>query len=342
VSPLPSPQTTPVDWQAPLLEAIHQRDVQKARFLAQRSVHRHGMQALETLLDRANVAKGSDGDDRTWLLLLLRQDQPEPAALQPESAASQPEPAPSQPEPAPAISAAAAEQSGQERESALLEWGPEPVRELDSGSMLEADPISAHLTQPDGGQNPVQPDEGSADCTIPSFAEPFPSSPSPTSPTASSVLDQAFAPLEIAFPPLPSADRKNSVTAPAITAAPSRPSLGDGDPIAFNALEEEDNKKKEEEGGGPSEALAFSQFSTAPSERGPELDHPSLIDDFAPNGVAAPVPNFQVEGSSTAEPLSRPPSPHLESTTEVAPSASPTLAGWRAWLPGAFRTRQRS
>jgi hypothetical protein len=301
------------------------------------------MQALETLLDRANVAKGSAGDDRTWLRLLLRQDQPEPA--------------PSQPEPAPAISAATAEQSGQERESALLEWGPEPVRELDSGSMPEADPISTHLTQPDGGQNPVQPDEGSADCTIPSFAEPSPSSPSPPSPTASSVLDQAFAPLEIAFPPLPSADRKNNVTVPAITAAPSRPSLGDGDPIAFNALEEEDKKKKEEEGGGPSEGLAFSQISTAPfapihrasadpatapSERGPERDHPSLMDDFAPNGVAAPVPNFQVEGSPTAEPLSHPPNPHLESTTEVAPSASPTLAAWRAWLPGAFRTRQRS
>lgn len=300
------------------------------------------MQALETLLDRANRAADSDGEDRAWLLLLLRQDQPEPATPQPE--------------PATGLAAATSEQQDQELERdqdqeigreldqrlALdqeqkpgLEGGPEPVREPDAGSTLQFEPMSTRLPQPDDRPMPFQSREASVVSTILPPAESPPSRPS-----ASSALDQAFAPLEIAFPPLPSLDRKESVAAHPMPAVPTVQWAREEHPTSSDKVEDE---------GGESEAdfaipnTATTGIPTAAPEPELKLEPPSLIDNYTSHAVAAPVPKFQVEGSGAGEPPPRHNKPQPESSLEVDKSAaSPSLAAWRAWLPGAFRTRQRS
>jgi len=69
-TPPDSPHTVP-DGQEALVEAIQQQDALRAVQLAERYVHRYGMDALELLMQRAD-AHGADGEPvRSWLLPLL-------------------------------------------------------------------------------------------------------------------------------------------------------------------------------------------------------------------------------------------------------------------------------
>lgn len=61
------------DWQELLLEAIRQRNTQQALVVAQRYVHRFGMNAFEALLDSVVRADNTNDDPRTWLVPLLMQ-----------------------------------------------------------------------------------------------------------------------------------------------------------------------------------------------------------------------------------------------------------------------------
>jgi hypothetical protein len=79
------------DWQEALVEAIQERDVPRAIQLAERCVHRYGMDTLETLMERAGGGGANPDAVRSWLLPLLAQ----PAVASP----SLPVPSPLSPAP---------------------------------------------------------------------------------------------------------------------------------------------------------------------------------------------------------------------------------------------------
>ena len=81
-------------WQEALVEAIHERDAPRATQLAERCVHRYGMDTLNALMERAGGSENTLDAVRSWLLPLLAQ--PAVAAQSP----SLPAPSPSPPAPA--------------------------------------------------------------------------------------------------------------------------------------------------------------------------------------------------------------------------------------------------
>ncbi len=141
--------------------------------------------------------------------------------------------------------------------------------------------------------------------------------------SVSPALDQAFAPLEIAFPPLPSPLAPTPSTAPAVVPAPSAPPEA-GDPEASV---------------GPP-APAPSPTADPTIERTP--DQQPLLEDF-PAGAAAPVPSFHVDSPPEKESLDRRKrrQPDRPGDRQAPPGASKALDAWRSWLPGPFRSRSR-
>ncbi len=179
---------------------------------------------------------------------------------------------------------------------------------------------------------------------------PAPAAPSP-SPTfqASAALDQAFAPLEIAFPPLPMVDRREVPPASIPPAAVAPPPLEVPSLLVNPALESFTAP------GFPGEPPLDSPTPPLLADDGnggglDEVDGDGELnlDDGPPRGdfevgaAAAPVPSFHVDGPPGMPPVaSRASLPPEDSATTDAPVAK-SLAAWRAWLPGAFRSRPRS
>lgn len=264
MSPSDSHPSLP-DWQELLVEAIQQRDADRAVMLAQRCVHRYGMPTLEALLERAIVtgANAEDGDARTWLLPLLNQP----------SLAPDPSPTPVVPP-----------------EPPLQEQAPPPL---------------------------------------------------------SAKLDEAFAPLEIAFPPLPMSDVEASpavesqvqpLVAPSPSSAVSVALSGEGTRLTVPS---DDTSEGPSEKAG--EAPTTQGAETAPSaqEEWESQAGLPLIDEDLVEEEAAPVPAFEFP-----DPPSRQPSPHKRRHAErrgtIPPAPiSPALEPWLAWLPGPFRPGAR-
>jgi len=244
-----------------LLDAIQQRDAPRAVVLAQRCVHRHGMSTLETLLVRADAdaAAAKDGEARSWLFHLLKQGLPGEVSL--PSAADLEEgcnPPPASPLKRPAsLNLDQAEipfppspglKQAPEGESAFAP-DPGPTTPVDPAPAKPVDPAedcpearspSEEATldlEPLSGveaPEPVQQDEVASPFSAPSPAA-FAIEPSPFASTASAregslvgasasaALDQAFAPLEIAFPPLPTPTRSEATPPPAKPSPPLPP-----------------------------------------------------------------------------------------------------------------------
>lgn len=294
-------QPKPLDWRTLLLEAIQQRDASRAIVLAQRCVHRQGMATLERLLDQAAAAEGQDGEARTWLLHLLSQGVP-PSEAPP----SPPEPLSPSPHPL-----------AMESQPSQL-----PDTEAPSTDQVDPDPRSIQTAPPASASGPV----------AASVAAPLsPSAPDPAFATAA--LDQAFAPLEIAFPPLPQIDRRESL-------GPAPAKLDPVPPPSFSVSEAKESRSSlvaaplEEKGEVRAEAL-----------QGPEpvSDDPRpLLDDLEAGAAAAPVPSFHVDSPIAREPVSLTSSLLPDPAAEAPPPGRNVLESWRAWLPGAFRSRKRS
>jgi len=273
VAPSDSQPSLP-DWQELLVEAIQQRDADRAVMLAQRCVHRYGMPTLEALLERANRAGADvpDGDARTWLLPLL---------VQP-SLAPDPSPAPEVPSEVP-----------------LQEQAPPPL---------------------------------------------------------SAKLDEAFGPLEIAFPPLP----MSVVEAPPAVdsqvqplALPSPPSgafsgglSGESSKMRVPSEERSDEPSEErsdepsEKAGAAPKAQAAGEAPSALEAGASQIGFPLVEEDLAEE-EAAPVPTFELQ-----DPPPRQPSPrkvrHGERRGTIPPAPiSPALEPWLAWLPGPYRPGAR-
>jgi hypothetical protein len=281
------------------------------------------MQALETVIERASLATGDSGDVRDWLLVLLQKEQPVPTTT-PLEPATLPPPPPvtdqgegrrTDPVPAP-------------------EAVPEPDRpaaEAVPHVKPEMGPIPQPLANPGAQPSPPRSREQSAD----SMAAPG-SSPTPASSSAD--LDQAFAPLEIAFPPLPSVEHHHdAVPTQPMAEAPIGRTANQTHPMAHDDLA--DGQVGGDGFTSPDEPLPDGPTLTPNPER--KLQQ-AFLADFEPHDLAAPEPKFHVEGTSAGDPppLPRPRQPGA--SMEVEASAAPTLAAWRAWLPGAFRTRRRS
>ena len=407
-------QPTPLDWQSLLLEAIQHRDATRAVPLAQRCVHRHGMAALEALLERADAVSGQEGEARSWLLAQLRQERAEPDAhsvdvdppegvntpslptaeppafsVDPIKADERVESELSAPQPreleavsaavsAPASAADSTREPAFVRESALADEAPLLVEEAalagdaalapETDSADEASPllqlalideapfsvevapaaVAASADESFAAVEEAPAEKGAfADETFPvvesvsvqgaavsvdpslahGAAQVRP--PAPVSASASAALDLAFAPLEIAFPPLPppALDQREASEPPAAHAPGEESS-----PPLFTDLRE---LSPPEGGLDPVHSTAFDGESVPPMEREP------LLDPFEA-GTAAPVPRFQVDVPPEREPR---PSRKKRQTDEPADAPAPVtkaLDGWRAWLPGAFRSRNRS
>jgi len=247
------PQPSLPDWQELLVEAIQQRDAERAVILAQRCVHRYGMPTLEVLLERANGvgADVPDGPARTWLLPLL----------------SQPSLAPD-PSPTPVVH--------------LQEQLPPPL---------------------------------------------------------SAKLDEAFAPLEIAFPPLPMSGVEAPPSVESQVQPLAVPSLSSGFSGGFSgegitslmAVSEETSEDPSEEVGEAQSALEGWE---------PQTGFPSLEQDLDEE-EAAPVPTFELQDSRPGQPSPRKVR-HGERRGTIPPAPiSPALEPWLAWLPGPFRPGAR-
>jgi hypothetical protein len=319
-----------VDWQATLLSAIQHRDAGQARVLAQRCVHRHGMQALETLLDRLTLGPGPDEEARRWLFLLLREDGSESAIAQAEPQMGLASGMPEHPEPGHDPFPKPALQS--ERASR-----PEPAP-----PEREAMPSSSPRSDPDGRPLAINATNGSAVSPAPLSGE-----PSPSRPSACNDLDQAFAPLEIAFPPLPSQDWPEETSRP-LSSPKGRHPLPEFEAPMFKSSQDVAGVgiflAREE---GPMDTPAATDFD--PEDQlgwGADSDFPldssSLNEDeVASHAVAAPMPNFQVESPRVGDPHPLHEVQQPQPSSQERLSTSPSLAAWRAWLPGAFRQRQR-
>ena len=151
----------------------------------------------------------------------------------------------------------------------------------------------------------------------------------PRSASASAALDQAFAPLEIAFPPLPALDRQEP-REPSAASLPAPPlSLS---PTHFS-VPPELSRGEDQEVADAAQAMVMEQEKP---DQGP------LLDDFKAGTAAAPVPTFHVDRPVDRAPAaSRKRRQSDEPVQEQAP-VSRALEAWRAWLPGAFRSRPKT
>ncbi|MFN5465148.1 MAG: hypothetical protein ACK40D_03135 [Cyanobacteriota bacterium] len=260
----PVSQPSLPDWQALLLEAIQQRDAPQAILLAQRYVHRYGMKALDTLLEKVKGESGQDGDARDWLLPLLIHPFPQ----------QEPLPMPGE--------TAEADCSHLEFPATQASTHPLPVEEL----------------QP------------------------------PSRPAIS--LDEVFAPLEIAFPPLPEAGLE-----PEQVLAHQEPlavAVSPGGPLAHGGSDQE-----------PDQAIVQANLGEDQDPAEP-VDDPSPLDSLEV-AVAAPVPAFQLEEPTPRQPPAHR-ARHSESSERRASRRpapiSPALAPWLAWLNDAGRSLPRS
>jgi hypothetical protein len=323
------------DWPALLLEAIQQRDAPRALAFALRCVHRQGMGALDAVFERADGAGGQDGDARSWLLPLLKQASP---VVVPSPAPSAPSIPPPRPTP-PAAPAAPAGGAAVAATAPLAEALP-IAAEVSPSPIAEASPPQPEPSPPIAEPSPASPDPVATD--LPWSSLPFADSPpasvpptperdtAPAGVTASAALDQAFAPLEIAFPPLPTFERTGADSAAVSTASPVPPA--GSAPVSAPFASE------------PAPATLDARDGHDGAEPAPRVHLPSgherLLGDF-PTGHAAPVPTFQVEGSE--ESASRPSrkSRQTDPAADHKTPASRTLDVWRSWLPGPFRSRSR-
>ncbi|MEB3260711.1 MAG: hypothetical protein VKP63_08810 [Cyanobacteriota bacterium] len=350
------------DWQSVLLEAIQQREASKAVTLAQRCVHRRGMATLLTLLDHADAAgeadAGSQGGAKAWLLLLLKDAEQAPQAI----TAPPPRPA-EQPRDRDPVRAGP-------KSPGVPPSVPPPAVALEAA--LPADPLPPL---------PIPPASPVVEPVTPSI--PLPRLDSPANPpsartTTSAALDQAFAPLEIAFPPLPSPERDQEPAPPRQSPPPPPPlrnaglswPLGRGDrsvgaesrpdglapPTAEVSSQPGSHPgpvdPPPETVGGASAPPAVPQpdllssldSSAAPTTGGFTSERPKHRFDANSVGSAAPVPSFQVDSGDD-----RPPTGRRRGTQPETPSEPPapapgskSLQAWRAWLPGHFRSRPRA
>lgn len=261
----PVSQPSPTDWQALLLEAIQQRDASQAVALAQRYVHRYGMKALDTLLEKARGEHGQDGDARDWLLPLLTHPFPQRDTL------------------------------------------PIPPATADADCSTRQSPATQAST------------------SSPSVEKPQPPSPPVIS------LDEVFAPLEIAFPPLSEAGFEAEQVV--VHQEPLQRAVNSGGDAA-------------EAGGDQEPVQAMVQVTPASDEQlaEPPADDPSPLESLEV-AVAAPVPAFQLEVSTQRQPPAQR-ARHSEGSERrgsrrPAP-ISPALAPWLAWLNDAGRSLPRS
>ena len=148
--------------------------------------------------------------------------------------------------------------------------------------------------------------------------------------SASAALDQAFAPLEIAFPPLPALDRQEprepsaaSFPAPPLSLSPTH----FPEPLELS-------RGEDQEGADAAEAMLIEREKP---------DQGTLLDDFKAGAAAAPVPTFQVDRPADRAPAASRKSRQSDKPAqqEQAP-VSRALEAWRAWLPGAFRSRPKT
>ncbi len=332
-------QPTSQDWSSLLLDAIQKRDAPRALVVALRCVHRQGMGALDSVLDRADAASGEGSDARSWLLPLLKQGTPAVSPL-PTPSEQPTSPLLSTPSPAPSDAVAVSPTAP------LTEQIPKaesPLPESDS-------PHSSSVTFTSDTAWPSAPFYAPPALARASDPPPSVKEEEPRGAAVSAALDQAFAPLEIAFPPLPTPERMAAPSLAASTpSSPAPPSF----PAPFQgpSVRHEPSKTREPaEIGEPSEIRAPSAPFLA-SDREDNVDavggvdpssaHEHLLDD-CPKGHAAPVPTFQVEASddSASRPSRKPRRSEPEAADEKGP-APRTLDTWRAWLPGPFRSRSR-
>ena len=160
--------------------------------------------------------------------------------------------------------------------------------------------------------------------------------------SASAALDQAFAPLEIAFPPLPTRERSEGSLPAAESAPPVPPSLVAPfrAPLKASAPAE---PRRPSEADGP--AIPNDSGDPAGTESVGRVSlgqvHARALADL-PTGTAAPVPTFRVDPPADRESLDSRKRPQPEAPADRPGRTSKALEAWRAWLPGPFRSRSRS
>jgi len=330
------------------------------------------MSTLETLLVRADAAAAKDGEARSWLFHLLKQGLPGEVSL--PSAADVEEgcnPPPASPLERPAsLNLDQAEipfppspglKQAPEGESAFAPdpgpttpVDPAPAKPLDQAEdcpedrfpseegTLDLEPPLFRMEAP----APALQDEVASPSSVPSPAA-FSPEPSPFASTASAregslvgasasaALDQAFAPLEIAFPPLPTPTRSEATPPPA---KPSPPLPAPFATPAFTVPSAVTTPSARRDAGDAEARVA--PAPALPVE--PEQDHEPLLDDF-PAGAAAPVPTFHMHAPPESESLDRLKRRQADvpEDRQAPPRATKTLDAWRAWLPGPFRSRSR-
>lgn len=279
------------------------------------------MATLDTLLQRADETGGQAGEARAWLFLQLKEPIPTREAV-----------------PATAPSAGTVPPL----ESAMASEAP-PLDSQDVGDQAPFEELNTPAESSPAESSPAP----SPPAPEPSQASTLASAPAPRSATATAALDQAFAPLEIAFPPLPSPDppqegdrgpRAPAPVTPFAVASTIPPAKVPSEPPAAQTWAAPDDLD------APAETVAV----VDPDDRvDPEVSFDtdqlglSYNVDLAP--AAAPVPTF--DGSTAGE--RAPFASRRERKAEVSPESEPppaskSLESWRAWLPGAFRSRRRS
>jgi hypothetical protein len=154
--------------------------------------------------------------------------------------------------------------------------------------------------------------------------------PQPPSPPAIS-LDEVFAPLEIAFPPLPEAGFEAEQVL--VHQEPLQRAVSPGGDAAEAGGDQE-----------PDQAMVQVTLGEDQDLAEPPPDDPSPLESLEV-AVAAPVPAFQLEASTQRQPSAHR-ARHFEGSEKrgsrrPAP-ISPALAPWLAWLNDAGRSLPRS
>ncbi len=251
-SQIPPGQSSRFHGHQLLLQAVAERDVERAVLLAQRCVHRYGMSTLESLFCPANGSHEGDAEGLAWLLPLLKQ-------------------------PASASDPTAPEQKALFPDQPLTMFGS---------------------------------DEG----------------PKEGTPVSPSTLDEVFAPLEIAFPPLPSiAGELPSAEEPVISG-----------PVSFSLSVEALDAPEPPPEVSPI-PLPPEDIPLSPEDIAPSAEEPMGYEE----GEAAPVPAFHSEASAD---ISSPPrrvrgperarAPEQRRGSFPPPPISEALKPWLSWLHG--------
>lgn len=342
---LPGSDSPTLDWKASLLEAIHVRDAPLAISLAKRCVHRFGMRRLDALLEEAAAASGHQEDPRSWLLPLLNT---------PASQAEAPPERPSRPAAAPKTVAASPAPAAADSSADVASLGSE------APAQPSASPAMAVPSEQGGAHKPAaSPDPPShqpSRMERPAFAR---------APLPMQALDEAFAPLEIAFPPLPAIDADRSPSAEADRLPPAeRTRIAPHPPAArptsttapqprpessvVAELERDDHSLE------PADTAADPAADTA-ADGGPDVRlqpttaHPDRLVEASVSaelpgdeGLAAPMPAFlpQQDPSRMRPARSRPSAKEGRVQSNPAPIPS-GLERWMVWLPGLFRSQDR-